>query len=999
MTSRVLLGSSIALLMAAAPGVLLAQAGAAATEKSVTEEEGLSEVVVTGSRIRRDVFNAPSPVQMITREETVLAGLNTTTDVLQSSTFTGGTAQINNAYGGFVTNGGPGANTIGLRGLGPGRTLVLLNGKRVSPAGSRGAVGTADLNVLPSAMIERIEVLRDGASSVYGSDAVAGVINLITRQNITGLTVDAQLNQPAGEGGNQTRIALVGGLNVNDRLSLSGSVEYYKREDLTLGDRAWTACNQDYRFNAASGVRSDFIDPKTGTYKCYPISGTGSNGVTINTIGTNTRAGVAAAGAAIGQTTFNRWRYNPAVTTGVVGWEGVGGGATNLNVRDTFDPRTLNRSLISPVEVLTGYGELKYDLPGIGGEFYAEVLANRRESTQTGFRQLSLDWRQGSPFIPAGLAGNAFAGAQAGGMTGTTPIGVRGFIGFGNDTSSQTVDFLKTSAGLRGDLFVEGWRYDASVTHSRSESEYVFQSFLTDRLTASSDLVVATAGVSPNLVRAGYTCRANTLSASSNCVPMPQLTPAVIAGELPQDWVNYVWQDVPSSTTYEETVALFNADGPLFDLPAGTVSAAVGLEYREAEIDDTPNAESQAGNLFNLTSAAATRGTDSVWEAYGELEVPLLRDQFLSRDVRFNASARYTDYDSYGDDTTYKLSLSWGITEWLSLRATKGTSYRAPALFEQFQGGTSGFLSSTNDPCNNYGQSDNDIRKVNCAAEGLAADYVSNTSVRVITSGGAAQGLSAETSENFTYGAIFQPKLPESVGELALAVDFYKIEVKNSVSRVGASFILRSCYDDPQFRAGGGYCRFINARDPGSNSLTVFDSYTNIATDIVEGIDYNARYTRSVGPGKFRANLSVTQYDSQRSRLFDSDPYDEVNGTLTNPEYTANLDLTYSLRNWTFRYGADWIAGMDSTEYLLGGTADSVKLSYDFKVPDYLTHSASVQYVSDKKWAVTVGVRNLSNETPPPVSYGAYSRVGNGLLYSGYDYVGRTGFLNVSMTF
>jgi iron complex outermembrane receptor protein len=173
---------------------LLAPGYANAAETEDAAE--LDEVTVVGSRIRRDTFNSPSPVTIVTREDSVSAGFASTTDVLQSSSLSSGASQINNAYGGFVTDGGPGANTLSLRGLGASRTLVLINGRRVAPAGTRGAIGSADLNVLPSAMVDRIEILKDGASSIYGSDAVAGVVNVITRKNAQGLTIEGQYNRP-----------------------------------------------------------------------------------------------------------------------------------------------------------------------------------------------------------------------------------------------------------------------------------------------------------------------------------------------------------------------------------------------------------------------------------------------------------------------------------------------------------------------------------------------------------------------------------------------------------------------------------------------------------------------------------------------------------------------------------------------------------------------------------------------------------------------------------
>src|SRR5262245_17451515 len=316
-------------------------------------------ITVTGSRLRRDAFNSVSPVQLITREEVTAAGFSSATEALQSTAVTTGGAQINNAFGGFVTDGGPGANTLSLRGLGPERTLILINGRRIAPSGTRGAVGSADLNVLPNAMIDHIEILKDGASSIYGSDAIAGVVNLVTKSDIEGATFEAQYKSPLDGGGERSRVSVSGGWG-GDRWSFGGSLEFFDRADLTLADRDWTRCNTDMLLpDPATGASRDFIDPLTGQPKCYPITSTGSNGVTINTIGTSNAAGVGAAGS-VG-TTFNRWRPNPAIQTGLVGFEGVGGGANSVNVRDTFEPDMLNESLISPTENTNLFLQAAYD--------------------------------------------------------------------------------------------------------------------------------------------------------------------------------------------------------------------------------------------------------------------------------------------------------------------------------------------------------------------------------------------------------------------------------------------------------------------------------------------------------------------------------------------------------------------------------------------------------------------------------------------------------------
>ncbi len=945
------------------------------------------EVVVSGSRIKRDNYTTSAPVQIIRNDDAVLAGFSSTTELLQGTAVTGGQGQINNAYGGFVTDGGPGANTLGLRGFGPTRSLILLNGRRMAPSGTRGAVGAADLNTLPSSIVDRIEVLKDGASSIYGSDAVAGVVNIITKTNLTGVT--ANLNQTATEqagGGNTTNFSLAGGF-VSDKAKFSGSYNHTSRTNLTLRDRDWTLCNTDYRRKLVDGVMGDwgnwdYVDPATGKPKCYPITGTGSNGVTINTLGTATTAGVAAPGA-VG-TTFNRWRPNSTITTGLVGFEGVGGGTNNLNVRDVFTDAMLNRSLISPVTNHNFFGQGSVDLDVMGNaELYYEFLLNRRESSQVGYRQLSLDYAVGSPLIPTVLNKSVFSSPTA--ITSGKNVGVRAFIGFGNDRSAQTVDFSRAVVGMRGALGKSGWDYDVVATRSESKGSYMTQSFLTDRMAQSLDVVAS---------GSGYVCR----NATGGCVAAPALTASVIGGQLPADWVKYVWQDVTGITKFKEDVLSASTTGTLFQVPAGKVRAAFGAEVRRNSIDDSPAADSVAGNLYNLTSSAPTRGSDSAKDLFAELEVPLLKNVPGARELTMNASSRWADYKSYGSASTYKLGALWSLEKSVSFRATSGTSYRAPALFEQFMGATSGFASSTIDPCNNWDSASlaGSIKAKNCQSEGLPAGFLQTSSVAIINNGGAAAGLKAETSKNMTVGVILQPELPSGMGDLSMALDRFGITVNDGVSRAGTSSILSRCYDSVGFKDAGGFCRLVN-RAPGLNSLTVNDSYVNLATDVVKGYDFTARYATNVSDGKLRVNLNATRFDEQASKLFDTDSLVDVNGTVTNPKWTANLDVNFTSKDWTYYWGLDYIGVTDSYAYY--GLAKTTS-SYKFDTPAYFKHNVSVKYKDPvQKWEVVAGVRNLTNIKPPMISQGAYSRVGNAVLYSGYDYFGRTLFLNVNKSF
>ncbi|MEP6906507.1 MAG: TonB-dependent receptor [Pseudoxanthomonas sp.] len=968
-------------------------------EETSTTATTLDKVTVTGSRIGRDTFNSISPVQVITREETTLAGFNSTAGVLQGNSVTGGSEQVNNAFGGYVTDGGPGANTLSLRGLGPTRTLLLMNGRRIAPSGSRGAVGSADLNVLPNIMIDRIEILKDGASSIYGSDAVAGVVNVITKQKVDSPSVEIQHNATQHGGGDETRLSAIMG-TTRDNWRVSGSFEIYRRTEMTLGQRDWASkCPVPLLGRGADGRygADDYIDPVTGEPKCWGLD---AGGVTINTLGTAYflgRPGLGNLGyygtldpdglanLPPGFDYFNRWRPNAAVTDGdLPGLEGV-----DLNGRDTFDPRMKKESLVSPTTNITGFLQGGMDLNSLGdAELYFEVLATRRESNQNGYLQHTIDYSPGSPLLGEYLGLPAFLAAPADGSTNGRPVAARAFIGWGIYNNKQVVDFYRATAGLRGNLGSE-WSYDASFSYAKSDADYYSGNRLTNRLARSLDVVSDGNG--------GFVCR----DASGGCVAAPVLSAATIGGDLPQAYRDYVLQQTKGNTVYDEATVNASVNGPLFDLPYGTVTSAFGIEYRRAEIDDTPDFNSLSNNLYNFTASQPTRGKDSVSEVFAEIEVPLLSCLPGAQELTMNVSGRYTDYDSYGDDTTWKVGLLWTPVSWLSLRASRGTSFRAPALFEQYLGATSGFAASSADPCNDWGQitDTSSPRYINCASLGLVPAFQQNNSVTVLTKGGAETGLAAETSKALTAGIVLQPEFPEWFGDLSFAADYYDIQVDNGVAKPSGAAVLGLCYDSQpaDFTAGTGFCNLVTRGV--NNALSVTTGYINVASDKVRGWDFTLRYVRDIGPGEFRATGQVSHYLEQSGRTFPTDPIRDYSGSLNAPEFTGQLDLSYKVRNWQVRYGLEWVDAVNGYEYYEKYFDTDYRDQYLMETDDYFVSSLSAKYSGDD-WSVTGGVRNLADKNPPSVSNGTgVNRVGNASLYSGYDYFGRTYFVNFTKDF
>jgi iron complex outermembrane receptor protein len=1025
----------LALMASVALGALSFPAYAQGTTQPAEQEEAQQEeqqqsgertrredtIVVTGSLLRRDTFTSASPITVITAETATLEGLVDTAEILQTSSVAAGSTQINQTFGGFIVNGGPGIQSVGLRGLGAGRTLVLVNGHRFGPSGVEGRVSAVDLGAIPSNIVQRVEILKDGASTVYGSDAVAGVINIITRTAVDKPEIVVNASRPFEEGGARYSVSGAYGFELpGGTITASASYQYF--EPLEFGQRDWSSCASDYVFDANGNLIDQLeLSPldrgANSGPKCFNSGVVNAIDVFNNTTRRFIQDPGAGADRAAGIFPGFRLRGQDGRALNGNGGTVLGPLGFNLGLQetDTDDPRLRSQHLLPEQTALNAYVTANFTLPF--AEAYGEFLYNRRDTEIQRFRQFfpwvdALDnafLRPGGNnlVLPANCQ-NTTTGAFTASCGGTAslarPITL---IPFDTDV---TIDYLAGVGGLRGEFgpefgLLNGWSWDTYMTFSRSDGEYTRTTVdarnVEDALDARTD-VRTFRDANGNIV-----CRR--WSDNSACPVINYFDPRFVAGDWNQTERDFLLARDTGTTIYDQF--LFNAflTGDLFTLPAGDVGAAVGFEYRKFEIEDRPGPLSFGGNQWGLTSAVNTIGEDSLKEVFAEVEVPVLKGQPFAESLTLNLSGRYFDYDSFGNDTIYKVAANWQVNPLLRFRGTQGTGFRAPGLFELFLGNQTGFVGQGNiDPCINWGESNNDNLRRNCAADGIPADYAGIGSSATTISGGGAGTLSPETSEMKTFGVVITP----TALDISLAVDWFSIEVENEVAQFGAANIVSACYSQPVFP--NTYCQFVtrerNATLPNAfNILTVRNPFVNINQQVREGIDANIRYDKDFDFGRLTFDFEGSWSTKKLQKVFSlsaADGFDdnEFNGTIGDPDFVGNSRIQFRREDWTFTWFSDYVGKASNVQELTGGSTFTYSGLTDTrrKVTTEATfyHGASVRYQGDD-FSLTAGIDNMFNEDPPAVSFNAgVNRLGTSALQgTQYDLFGRTLFVTLAKTF
>lgn len=1125
------------------------------TTEDAAEEEGGpvsadgtagDTIFVTGSRIRRDEFSSPAPLTVIDPEIARNQGLNSTAAMVQGSPIAAGSDQITAALStNFLTNGGTGAETISLRGLGAERTLVLLNGRRAGPSGTRGAVSSFDLNVLPQAIVGQVDLLKDGASSIYGSDAVAGVVNLITKRDTDGIEFDLFGSVPTHEGGEDWSGSATWGKTF-DRGHILVSASYQRRNELARGDRSYLGCGENYVFTDTTyTTRGDLIDPRTGNYACTSsdsgntwghvwtydyteldyenqadVDGDGVPDFFIDrdslpnsgSPGGSNIPGSAGTGAAtLFQYSYgndNLGRYIPAagpVTSpgqiGIpTGWFPVGYDRASSSVQNTYHPLMDNDTVIPQTDLYTIYLDASYELTD-GIEFYTELLYNRRDNFINGSGQLyqfgrgeiyeyvydydlvpALDDNGDFIFDEDGalvLEGNGvqLPGSElpdgsitadeltrrrvdpyAPGWTGAALFSPTAFNPFAD--SSVSVDYYRAVSGFRGDVD-SNWSYDIYGQYSRSEGTYSQQGALKDAIACANgrsgakgfngdpntaaDLADGdiNGDGNPNDVRDGNCPNGITRISGRRNVIVDWFSPRFNYGDFTPEEYNFLFTNDVGKTTYTQMYAEGIVTGDLIELWAGPVGIAAGGTIRRDQINDVPGEARQADNLFGFGGAGITAGRSTTTEAFGEINIPLLRDVPFFQSLDFTGAARVTNVkavrasdglsDSSKGNITYKLGLDWEVADWLRFRGTYGTSYRAPALFEQFLANQVGALGQRDvDPCIQWGLNlaQGNISQQfanNCAADGVSATHTGAGVSANVVSGGGIGVLEPETSRAWTASMVLTPSfafLPDT--DISIAVDYFNIEVNGEIAQLGGGNILSQCYasdffptdplcqsffrmDDLAKLPDGDPLKTYFQEGAASNVGVVFDRFFNINSQKNRGVDVTARIIHD-----FAGDTTLTLQAQMTWQLHDSvalfDGFEEDNnGEAGDPVFVGDFSALLDTGPWSFYYGLDVIGGTDDREDWIDQNGDICRNYVSLgRVCAKLTtgaqfyHSASISREINDNYRLTVGMANITDHRPPRTTQigGDGTRsFGKGLLYSQYDLVGRRVFVNLNINY
>ena len=943
----------------------------------------VGEIVVTGSRIARPNQDAPTQVQVVTAEAIDNSGQVNLAEILRTIPAAGVSTLTATNSNFFTQNNG--VATVDLRNLGESRTLVLVNGRRYV-SGVPGAQ-TVDFNTLPTELVQRIDVVTGGASSIYGSDGLAGVVNIITDQSYSGFQMFGQYGLTDRGDRENYKIGTKFGSNFADgRGNFVGTLSYQENKAVYARDREDRGMHLDGNGGRRFGDEESFKE----TRYFYGSSFTPRGVAVVPGIGVNNSNRVyepttGAQRAYVSADGFNRQGVRQLY---------VPNSALQFSAQAHYDFNDNNRFFF---EGQYYRGETKSDIepsPISGSDIF-------RDAQDIGLNPVcsATGCQYGIPLVSA-IVPESIRQAVRDRTPGLTDdqrvVGFqRRMTEIGNRQNTTTRDLFRVVAGLSGELpGTMNLNYEISANWGRSSQQQLTQGgILKDRLINTLDVVDTGGGV--------LACR-NIAERARGCQPFRVFE----EGGASEGVVKYIGVQNSFDSYVDQKVINGFLNGDLFELPAGPVKFVVGGEYRKEQSRNTPDATLQQG-LASGNIAPETRGHFSVIEGFAELSIPLLRDMSFAKSLDLNLSGRLSDYTTVGNTEAWAASLEYMPTSWVKFRTQYATAVRAPDISELFSGRSQTFP-TTLDPCRGLTVSGGQAAFTKVRSDVGDPSRVAASGVDTATLGGDAakacladptlaarvardgvfsqtqaeaqgtsgfnsgnQNLKQEKSTSFTGGVVFNADWYDWLHPFSLSVDYFNIEIDDIIANLSRTTALEQCYEKSGgvYTAGSPYCSSIVRHDVGTaqvGAMRELNSQTqNLGTFKTSGIDVLASYTfalenfpmtRNVRGnwGTLTTSVTYTHLNEYKTSPLPGEPLIEGAGMTGMPKDKAVVDLLYRRDDLTVSWRTQIIG--KSCYFDLDDCGDN---GYSGRIGTKAFSDIQVRYNVTPKATVFAGVDNI----------------------------------------
>jgi len=929
-----------------------------AMAQTTDKVEKIESVVVTGSRIVRPNLEGTTPVLAVTTETMANIGVTNFADMatqLPQFTPSFGSSRTQSTFSGVESSGLQQAN---LRNLGAGRTLVLVNGRRF-PGGTTTGTGV-DFNSIPFANIERVEVMTGGASAVYGADAVAGVINIITKKNFEGVEVGVQYGE-ASKGdnkGTQAHVMMGGKFGDGGRALLT--LEFHKDGRVSCKDRE--ICEDDIFW----GSPDSLIKGPAAR------SGVGANGRFFIGTGSFTRRGNSftdANGNLIPFSTatdgYNRnAQRDLAIPTKRVVAAGEAEYKINKNV--------------------TAFGEVNFSTSSVDSSFEGHPF----QANANTFGGLQPSIPATNPFVPPAMK----AALDAAGQT-----EMNWWQRFSNETlggnrgASSDRDVARTVFGIKGELdslmgLGQDWRWEASHVFGRTTVNLGTEGSVGLGQLYHGLRVEQIPGGAPNT----YRC-IDAAARGNGCVPINPFAPYTKA------MADYLTVDTSSrgKSTLNDTIV--SLSGSPFKLPAGDVRTAFGAESRTLKGGLDHDTQINLGNVTGNQIGDTDYVKIKTREVFVEMLVPVLADKPFINSLNLEGAYRHSSSNSKSYNT-WKFGGDWEPTDGLRLRAMKARAVRTPVPGEL--SGIGQTFGVVNDPCTESRRNANPTRAANCAADGVPTNYVPAQSIEQSVEGfsGGNANLNPEIGTTMTYGLVFTPK---ALKGFSLAIDRFDIKVKDMITTVSRQTAVNLCYDTPNRLLCGSKTRGTHPLLPGANYVlrSVNEELQNVASLDIQGVDLDVRYGfKTANWGDFDLSAIATFYDKATQLPLAGEPevdlLGQAGGSTSDQGFikmTANANVGWKKgpfkANWNMRH-------IGRADMAVGTTADGFP-----KIGAHTYHNVRVGYNLRKGVELFAGITNLFDKKPPIFASGTSGTQALDTIPGYYDVFGRSFFLGATAKF